>query len=827
VPAVVFSFLLIVFFSNLTGFFTADVLVGGGIYEDGSVSKSGESSYSRSNSGNIYLGRDNEADTNYRSFFDFDISSINDSATITSVQLNLSAVQSAAVGAVGIFSLPQKSTSYNGNQSNLSALYSACNGVGSTFLVATNSFNSMALNTHVTVNLGANGVSALQSALVGNFFSLGLNSSVENSASDVFNLFDHSSGTLKPVLIVNYSLSVNSAPVVSLGSPSGLQFVSSMPVNLSFNVSDDMNISNCTLFANFSGSWASNASLVSINTNFSVLNFSVSAPEGVYIWNVQCFDNASSSAFASANKSVVFGWQSPRWSANVSIPVNPSYNSTAFYQFNVSWADLNLSTVIVEHNFSGVLQNYSSWNSSNIFSYNYTGLGAGSYRWRMFGNDTAGFVNSTDIFVYVVNKFLPVINLSFNSTQGNKTINELEAVNITASSSFGVNLSLFRNSSLFSAGGSNVTNFSANYYNFTLVSAEDANYSSNNLSYFLSVNRTSPVFAVIPNQSCEQDNVITINLSSYASHPLGESLVFNSTSPSSVAVSFSGSVVSLSPQSGWYGTVYIVFNASDLTNDTAVSNNVTISVSQKNNGGGGGGGGGGTVTAPVTPPPEKTPVKPKTEPPPAVDKPKKEEPKDESVLLGGKKHRVEIPCNATPEECEAMLNALLARMDALKVKVEKNFSYNESSNATLVAVILTAEDDLENFNYYQDIPKCMAIYAQLIKFKTVNYEIIKDDPMIVWHFGSVKKGAVLDASYEVKGKIPDACQKLIGDLFYADEEKFSPANVAGMVGGLVLLMLIALVVTLSARSSGKIASVRAARIARKADKIEKKLSRIR
>lgn len=801
---------LFVMYSNsgITGFFTlgplSDITGGGSAnYKFGHVLKTDGGDYSQANNGNFNLGRI-DAGNDYRSFIDFDTSGISDTAVISVVALNISAAAvSDSIGTVSIYNLTQKSTSFTEN----STLYAQCGGTGSNLITTTNSYSGMATDTYVIVDLGAAGVTAVQNNLANDFFSVGLKSSVEGDPATKLNTFDGT--TRKPTLIINCTGSCypldEEAPAVTLLSPQTAFVVNSSPYNFSFNVTDNINVANCTFFTNLSSTWQAFGDNMSINTNKTEkMNFSITLPDGIYIWNIMCIDNSSNSASGS-NLSVTFSSQYPRWRNNATF-VNPTHNLTKTFYFNVTWNDTDLGNVIMENNFTGTLQNFSTSSLGNVYYYTKTGLSAGDYRWRMFANDSLSQINVTDTYTYVVGKAMPYLNLSFNSTEGNKTVFEMEMVSITNSSPEGVALTLYKNASSFTAS---VTNFSINYLNFTLVSTEDANYLSNNITYFLTVNRSFPLFTLIPNQSWVQDSSTTITLSNYASNQIGETLTFNSTTPSNIAVTFANGIATLTPNSGWTGTNYIIFNATDSTNDSANSTNITLTVEQRSAPPGGGGPPPviPPVIPPVVPPPVKPPVIPPVVPPtvdPLVPPPEQFSPPPR----GGGRH-MNLSCNLSYWECERMMEEMLRKMNATlqKVNITKTMTYNNLTNTTLIGIEVTAKEDLENFEYYQDIPKCMAIYVNLVKFKNTNYEIVRDDPLIVWKFANVKQDQVLDLSFEVMGKIPDDCYTLLNELFFEDE-RFSPKNIFGMIGGLALLLLVALAITIPSKYSDKIKSIR-------------------
>ncbi|MBW3020047.1 hypothetical protein KY334_02015, partial [Candidatus Woesearchaeota archaeon] len=133
-------------------------------------------------------------------------------------------------------------------------------------------------------------------------------------------------------------------------------------------------------------------------------------------------------------------------------------------------------------------------------------------------------------------------------------------------------------------------------------------------------------------------------------------------------------------------------------------------------------------------------------------------------------------------------------------------TYNNETNTSIVSVIVKAEEDLIDFEYYQRIPKCMALLASLIKFKNENYTVVEDDPLVVWHFAEVKKGTELDFSFEILGEVSPDCYNLMKDIFY--EEKFSPINWTGVISGLLVLSTISFIVVKSANQSHKLHKIK-------------------
>ncbi|MFH0874720.1 MAG: PGF-pre-PGF domain-containing protein [archaeon] len=183
------------------------------------------------------------------------------------------------------------------------------------------------------------------------------------------------------------------------------------------------------------------------------------------------------------------------WDFNLTIPLTHSfYSPSSVHQFNVTWNSTSeISSVLIEHNFTGALTNYSvSGNSGNVYYYNFGTLSAGSYKWKMYAEDINGLKNETPEFIYSINKISPALNLTLNNTEGNITVRAGSIVNITAIKVLGESfIELYVNNSFINNGTvvlSNLSTFnSTGLVNVTLLYITSANYSSAYTSYFITV----------------------------------------------------------------------------------------------------------------------------------------------------------------------------------------------------------------------------------------------------------------------------------------------------------------------------------------------------
>jgi PGF-pre-PGF domain-containing protein len=212
----------------------------------------------------------------------------------------------------------------------------------------------------------------------------------------------------------------------------------------------------------------------------------------------------------------------PGWSGNTTYPqTGQIYDRDAVYQFNVSWIDdTNLSRVWIEHDFSGTLSNYTATgNSSNVYYYNYNAMGAGTYTWRFFANDSSGKINSTNIFQYSVLRKAAAINLTLNGTETDMIVNQSSMLNITANTTGDSIVMLFINGTLINnrTRCSNLTVFDGSgLYNITATYPESQNYSTATKTLWVNVLDSLPprILILSPRNSSlnVRESVLNISL---------------------------------------------------------------------------------------------------------------------------------------------------------------------------------------------------------------------------------------------------------------------------------------------------------------------------
>jgi len=138
----------------------------------------------------------------------------------------------------------------------------------------------------------------------------------------------------------------------------------------------------------------------------------------------------------------------------------------------------------------------------------------------------------------------------------------------------------------------NIVNFTADAdwngnENITFTANDSMNTTSENLTVVvLPVNDAPNLTSAIPDQTWDEDNDLTLNLSQYFSDVDGDILTFtNLTAPENITLTFSGENVTLTPLGEWSGNTSLQLQASDglLTADSNVFNLTVNSINDAPN----------------------------------------------------------------------------------------------------------------------------------------------------------------------------------------------------------------------------------------------------
>ncbi len=223
-------------------------------------------------------------------------------------------------------------------------------------------------------------------------------------------------------------------PTVFLGMPGNFTGILGPGVfntstgNLTF-MPNDLHLTNCSLWANFGGSWVRNQTLVNGTnlTNVTWNNFSVTLPDGTYIWNVKCYDTSGNNAFNTTGNYTLRVATPPMFQ-----PIGVYLNDTDNFYSNCSnnkvihlVANLTQASLTVTANFSTIEGDASAVvtmddKGSGIYTANYTvtNTTGAFFEPRVIlvnASNVVGWnMNGTAAVIY--NMTIPDANLTTNST---------------------------------------------------------------------------------------------------------------------------------------------------------------------------------------------------------------------------------------------------------------------------------------------------------------------------------------------------------------------------------------------------------------------------
>jgi hypothetical protein len=99
--------------------------------------------------------------------------------------------------------------------------------------------------------------------------------------------------------------------------------------------------------------------------------------------------------------------------------------------------------------------------------------------------------------------------------------------------------------------------------------------------------------------------------------------------------------------------------------------------------------------------------------------------------------------------------------------LQKQLTSTLYDGRTEVSLNLKSNKRLQGTSVLLEIPKCAAELVQDIQFQNNNFEILKDDPLIAWHFTELDQD--IDLKYEFKKELDPECLQQLKVLSLVDE----------------------------------------------------------
>ena len=349
-------------------------------------------------------------------------------------------------------------------------------------------------------------------------FSSGVDTKIYNHSSDArfmqIKKLLNSDGVTSPIIYnfnsTLYNLSPEggvadtTSPTVNLIKPANnTLWTSSNTLDFNYSASDDVGITNCSLYIN-------NTLNSSFTTNTNFTNTAVG--NGNYNWFVNCSDAVPNWGY-SGTYNLTINYDITKPSSNISINnTSPKINQVINVSMNVSdetglsycWFYNNMSNL----NSSLITLSGTSGSCSNITTINLTQ--GKSILFRGYVNDTSNNLNWSDIIITVANSIpsTPIITFPVN----NSNYTSIPYINYSSSDadSDSITYKIYINGTLNISTATNVTQWNASdgYYNLTISAWDGYNTSSNSSVVRFILDATLPTISNLINRTTDDGTSI-------------------------------------------------------------------------------------------------------------------------------------------------------------------------------------------------------------------------------------------------------------------------------------------------------------------------------
>ncbi|MCK5177881.1 MAG: hypothetical protein KAQ92_09215, partial [Candidatus Aenigmarchaeota archaeon] len=261
----------------------------------------------------------------------------------------------------------------------------------------------------------------------------------------------------------------------------------------------DLNEANVT-FRLYNSTNSLNTTTLAIGTRS--INFT-DIDEGIYYYNASIEDKVNHKN-TTETRTIIIDTIVPLWSENkTKYNSGLEYSADRNYQFNITWNDTYMDEVLIEHDFTGTLTNYSANNISNEYYYNIVGMPSGNHTYRWYAKDRAGNSNRTNSRIYEITSDTTQPNITLISPSNTSTWTSSSTVTFTydvTDNSNITNCSLLINGAIDQTDTTITTNISQTFtktlvnanYNWAVSCYDYDNNSGNSTTYQLTVSHTAP-----------------------------------------------------------------------------------------------------------------------------------------------------------------------------------------------------------------------------------------------------------------------------------------------------------------------------------------------
>lgn len=89
------------------------------------------------------------------------------------------------------------------------------------------------------------------------------------------------------------------------------------------------------------------------------------------------------------------------------------------------------------------------------------------------------------------------------------------------------------------------------------------------------------------------------------------------------------------------------------------------------------------------------------------------------------------------------------------IQIERTFYFDENKTTVILGIIPKRE--MTSMELFEEIPKCVGLVIDNIVFENNDFEVIEEDPLIMWSFGANEITEQIDIKYTLEKKIGKDC----------------------------------------------------------------------